>query len=206
MFLERSQNLARSVATLAVGGGLLLAAPISSLADDAMRFAPWLGDLQASAPGLQGQAAIIGADQAIAAATQAVPGAAAEVRILYAVTIGQQVVSVDALTGVVVAIGQKSDGTVDSNAAQDIDSASETGAVAPPVAVSEEQNLLPQAVITVEEAVLTAQAAAPGTVRGVELVREEGLLLFEVTIDNQEVYVNAVTGAVFEIEPTRGGS
>lgn len=206
MFRERSRILVRSAATLAVGGGLLLAAPIPPLAADATRFAPWLGDLQDTAPAMQGQAAIIGADEAIMAATQAVPGSAAEVRLLYAVTIGQQVVTVDALTGMVVGIGPIGDQAGGSNAAQDAASSPETGAVAPPVAVSEGQNLLPQAVITVEEAVLTAQAAAPGAVRSVELVREEGLLLFEVTVDNQEVYVNAITGAVFEIEPTRGGS
>lgn len=146
----------------------------------------------------------IGADRAIAAAAAEVPGSATETRLLYGVTIGSQIVLVDAFTGAVVAAPALDDTAAAPDAAQTAETVGATS-VAAPVALTEGQNLLPQATLTVEEAALVAQAAVPGTIRNVELLREQGLLLFEVTIGNQEVYIDATTGAVFDIEPAGGG-
>lgn len=66
------------------------------------------------------------------------------------------------------------------------------------------RRLLPEATLTVDQAVAAALRAAPGEVRKVELLREEGRLMFEVTVGGQEVYVDAATGAVVDIEPATG--
>jgi uncharacterized membrane protein YkoI len=84
--------------------------------------------------------------------------------------------------------------------------ASELAPVAPEPAagsavLTEGGNLLPEAALSVDQAVGIAQGAVPGPARNVELLREGGLLLFEVRIGDVKVYVDAITGGVVEIEP-----
>lgn len=90
----------------------------------------------------------------------------------------------------------------------DDDEQSENGAEqesanATPGAVTEGQDLLPQAKITVEQAVTTAQGAATGELGTVELEDQTGTLVFDVTVGDQAVTVDAATGTVASVEPVR---
>ena len=68
--------------------------------------------------------------------------------------------------------------------------------------LSEGDDLLAEAGITVEEAKAAALTVRPGNVTEVELERERGRLVFEVLIDGEEVLVDAADGEVlgFEVE------
>ena len=68
--------------------------------------------------------------------------------------------------------------------------------------LSEGNDLLAEAGITVEDARAAAQAARPGDVTEIKLEREGGRLMFEVLIGGQEVIVDAANGDVrgFEVE------
>lgn len=58
--------------------------------------------------------------------------------------------------------------------------------------------------ISSEQAVKAALAAADGTVKNVELDREDGITYYEVEIENgrtdHDVYVNAVDGSILEVD------
>lgn len=73
-------------------------------------------------------------------------------------------------------------------------------ASAKPGELSEGQDLLPQAKISVEEAVRAAQAEATGRLGSVELEEKAGTLVFEVTVGEQEVFVDAGDGSIVSVE------
>lgn len=71
---------------------------------------------------------------------------------------------------------------------------------ATPSILTQGQDLLPQAKITTDEAVATAQGEATGELGSVELEERNGTLVFEVTVGDQEVFVDAATGVVVSVE------
>ena len=64
----------------------------------------------------------------------------------------------------------------------------------------ESQKLAPLAKITVDQAKQVAEAQVSGTASDVELDNENGSLVYEVKIGNQEVKVDADNGSVLKIE------
>lgn len=62
------------------------------------------------------------------------------------------------------------------------------------------QSLLPQAGISIGTAVHTAQGAASGAVGEVDLEYFRGLLVYNVDIGNQDVKVDADSGAVLAVD------
>lgn len=72
-----------------------------------------------------------------------------------------------------------------------------------PGTLTEGQDLEPRAKVTVEQAVKTAQDATTGDLGTVELEQKDGTLVFEVTIGDQEVFVDATTGAVVSVAPVQ---
>jgi hypothetical protein len=70
--------------------------------------------------------------------------------------------------------------------------------------LSEGDDLLAEAGITVEEAKAAAQIVRPGVVAEIELEREHGKLVFEVLIGGQEVIVDADNGEVLGFENETG--
>lgn len=83
------------------------------------------------------------------------------------------------------------------------DGAEQDAASATPGTLTQGQDLLPQAKITVDAAVATAQGEATGDLGSVELEERDGTLVFEVTVGDQEVFVDAATGAVISVEPVQ---
>lgn len=76
-----------------------------------------------------------------------------------------------------------------------------------PEGLSEEDEaaaLAPLATITKEQAAAAAQAEVPGDVSKVELDNENGSLVYSVEIGNQDVKVDAGTGAVLHIDSDQG--
>ncbi len=73
------------------------------------------------------------------------------------------------------------------------------GADAAPGTLEDGKDLLAQASITVNQAVAAAQAAAQGPLGAVDLERENGTLVYHVSIGDQEVTVDAATGAVLGV-------
>ncbi|MER3437198.1 MAG: hypothetical protein C4346_06185 [Chloroflexota bacterium] len=72
-------------------------------------------------------------------------------------------------------------------------------ASAAPGTLEDGKDLLSQASITVDRAIAAAQAAAQGPLGTVDLDRENGALVYHVHIGDQEVTVDATTGAVLGI-------
>lgn len=70
---------------------------------------------------------------------------------------------------------------------------------AAPGTLEEGKDLLPQAKITVEQAVTAAQQAAQGALGAVDLERENGTLVYHVSVGDQDVSVDATTGLVLGI-------
>ncbi|MCA9877281.1 MAG: PepSY domain-containing protein [Thermomicrobiales bacterium] len=106
--------------------------------------------------------------------------------LLYSVTLDSGVeVQVDATTGAIVA-----------------DHVLETAQEAPRYVLSSGNRLQSRAAISVDEAVAAAQAAIPdaGPVREIELEIEDGRLLYQVDFGRYEVYVDAQSGAIVEID------
>lgn len=64
----------------------------------------------------------------------------------------------------------------------------------------EQQMLQAKATITADQAKQAAQAKLGGTVTSVELEDEDGVVVYSVLIDNQEVKVNASDGTITKIE------
>lgn len=77
----------------------------------------------------------------------------------------------------------------------------EDESTAQPGTLTKGQDLLPQAKITVDQAIAAAQAQATGDLGTVELEHRDGTLAFEVTIGNQEVFVDATTGTILAVQP-----
>lgn len=86
---------------------------------------------------------------------------------------------------------------------QDDNGTGQESAPATPGTLTEGQDLMPGAKITVEQAITTAQGAATGSLGTVELEERAGTLVFEVTIGEQEVFVDATTGTVASVEPVK---
>ena len=106
--------------------------------------------------------------------------------LLYSVTLDSGVeVQVDATTGAIVA-----------------DHVLETAQEAPRYVLSSGSRLQSRATISIDAAVEAAQAAVPdaGPVREVELEIEDGRLVYQVDLGRYEVYVDANTGAIVEID------
>lgn len=100
---------------------------------------------------------------------------------------------------------EEGDNDAEKNGAdtEDDDGAEQESASATPGTLTQGQDLLPQAKLTVEDAVATAQGEATGDLGSVELEERDGALVFEVTVGDQEVFVDAVTGAVSSVEPVQ---
>ncbi len=100
---------------------------------------------------------------------------------------------------------EEGDNDAEQNGAdtEDDEGTEQESASATPGALTQGQDLLPQAKITVEDAVATAQGEATGDLGSVELEERDGTLVFEVTVGDQEVFVDAATGAVVSVEPVQ---
>lgn len=87
-----------------------------------------------------------------------------------------------------------------AGAAEDENGASETETDAAPGQLSEGQDLLPKASISLDRAVTIATGEAQGTLGDVELEDENGTLVFKVQVGDKDVAVDATTGAVLGVE------
>lgn len=87
----------------------------------------------------------------------------------------------------------------EGNGAED-DDGDGADASAKPGELSAGQDLLPQAKIAVEQAVTVAQTEASGSLGSVELEEKDGRLVFEVTVGEQEVFVDAMDASVVSVE------
>lgn len=110
--------------------------------------------------------------------------------LVFEVTVGDQEVFVDATTGTVASV----------EPVQNTGNGCEDDAAVAPGTLTEGQELLPKAGITVEQAIRTAQGAATGDLSSVELDQDSGALVFTVNIGDQEVTVDAASGAVLSVE------
>ena len=75
------------------------------------------------------------------------------------------------------------------------------GHFAKPGALDDGKSLLPQARISVADAVATAQRTERGELGQVDLERRDGRLVFTVDVGSQEVHVDAATGVVASVTP-----
>jgi uncharacterized membrane protein YkoI len=82
----------------------------------------------------------------------------------------------------------------DQNAAEDGD------ATAPSGTLDDGKDLLPQAGITLEQAVVAAQSAASGMVGEVDLEKYDGKLVFNVDIGAKDVKIDAADGSVIAVD------
>lgn len=78
----------------------------------------------------------------------------------------------------------------DNNAADDGDGEANAGKL------DDGKDLLPQASITIEQAIAAAQTAATGDIGEIDLEDYNGKLVFNVDVGDQDVKVDAATGAV----------
>lgn len=142
----------------------------------------------------------ISLDQAIAAAQGAATGDLGEVdleklngTLTFTVEIGTQDVHIDATTGAVIDIvSEETDTGEDDNGAdneQDI----------APGTIDRGADLLPQATTTLDQAIATAQRSATGDLGEVDLEMINGSLVFTVGIGDQDVRIDAATGALIEV-------
>lgn len=136
-------------------------------------------------------------DEAITTAQDAEPGDLGTVELeerdgtlVFEVTVGDQEVFVDATTGTVASV----------EPAQDNEHECEDEATGEPGTLTEGQDLIPQADITLDQAITTAQDAATGDLGTVELEEDDGTLVFEVIVGDQEVTVDATTGDMLSVE------
>jgi uncharacterized membrane protein YkoI len=75
------------------------------------------------------------------------------------------------------------------------------GHYAKPGSLDDGKDLLPQATITLSQAVAAAQQAASGSLGQVDLERYDSRLVFTVDVGNQEVHVSAADGSVVAVTP-----
>lgn len=85
----------------------------------------------------------------------------------------------------------------DNDNHRDDDCEDETGA---PGELVQGEELLPQATVSLDEAIAIAQAEVDGELGTVELEEEDGTLVYEVHIGDHEVVIDATTGEVIEVE------
>ena len=100
--------------------------------------------------------------------------------------------------------GAESPGQGEANDTEDSDNIElecEDGdeSAAQPGTIDDGKDLLPQATLSLDEAIAAAQAAASGTLGEVDLERYNGALVFNVEIGGSDVKVDAGTGAVLAI-------
>jgi uncharacterized membrane protein YkoI len=95
------------------------------------------------------------------------------------------------------------EGDTDEENGEDEDAEEQETEHAQPGTLTEGQDLLPQAKISVEQAVQAAQAKVQGDLGTVELEQRDGMLVFEVTIGDQEVFVNASDGTIVSVSPVQ---
>jgi uncharacterized membrane protein YkoI len=69
----------------------------------------------------------------------------------------------------------------------------------PAGAIDDGADLLPQAGISVDQAIASAKTAATGDIGEVDLEQYEGELVFNVDVGDQDVKVDAQTGAVLAV-------
>ena len=84
--------------------------------------------------------------------------------------------------------------------------AADVNTAATPGALTEGADLLPQATISVDQAVQAARSAANGAVGQVELAESDGTLTYDVEIGNQDVVVNASDGSIISVDPRNSES
>jgi uncharacterized membrane protein YkoI len=84
----------------------------------------------------------------------------------------------------------------DQNEADDANEAEDGDIQAPSGTLDDGKDLLPQAGITLEQAVAAAQGAASGPVGEIDLEHAQGRLVFNVDIGDKDVKVDASSGAV----------
>lgn len=84
----------------------------------------------------------------------------------------------------------------DQNEADDANEAEDGDIQAPSGTLDDGKGLLPQAGITLEQAVAAAQSAAAGPVGEVDLEHYQGKLVFNVDVGDKDVKVDASSGAV----------
>lgn len=144
--------------------------------------------------------ATISVDQAIQAAQAAAQGALGQIELAdsdgtlaFDVEIGNQDVVVDASNGSIISVDPRDSGSTGTDTCAGSDAAD---ANATPGTLTEGQDLAGQATITVQQAIQEAQATATGNVGVVGLEDQNGTLVYTVTIGNQEITVDATTGAV----------
>lgn len=97
------------------------------------------------------------------------------------------------------------EGDTDADTAAD-EAAEESDTAAKPGELSEGQELLPKAKITVEAAVQAAQGSATGALGAVELEEKNGKLVFEVIVGDQEVFVDAADGTIVSADSIQQGA
>ena len=86
----------------------------------------------------------------------------------------------------------------DQNEADDANEAEDGEIQAPSGTLDDGKDLLPQAGISVEQAVAAARGAASGPVGEVDLEHWQGKLVFNVDVGDKDVKVDAITGAVID--------
>jgi len=84
----------------------------------------------------------------------------------------------------------------DQNEADDVNEAEDGDAQAPSGTLDDGKDLLPQAGITIDQAIAAAQSAAPGSVGEIDLEQYQGKLVFNVDVGDKDVKVNAADGSI----------
>jgi uncharacterized membrane protein YkoI len=82
----------------------------------------------------------------------------------------------------------------DQNAADDASEQHQSGAL------DDGKNLLPQAKITVDEAIAAARSAASGAVGEIDLEHAGGRLVFNVDVGDKDVKVDALDGSIVAVD------
>jgi uncharacterized membrane protein YkoI len=90
-------------------------------------------------------------------------------------------------------------GAVSGAGAQDDEGSNEVESPVRPGTLDDGAELQPQADISLEEAIATAQGAAPGAVGAVDLEYVAGILAFNVDVGDQDIHVDAASGAVLSV-------
>ena len=90
-------------------------------------------------------------------------------------------------------------GGIAGASAQDDAGPNEVGSPAAPATLDDGAELLPQAGISLEEAIAAAQGAASGAVGAVDLEYVAGILAFNVDVGDQDIHVDAASGAVLSV-------
>jgi uncharacterized membrane protein YkoI len=84
----------------------------------------------------------------------------------------------------------------DQNEADDVNEAEDSDAQTPSGTLDDGKDLLPQAGITIDQAVAAAQTAASGSVGEIDLEDYQGKLAFNVDVGDKDVKVDAADGSI----------